>query len=98
MNEVHQKLTFLNIIKRYNIDEETFTNIVNNYPQGTLTSGRKWYPEEGEEQECCHHIRRPSANWPWSLYRHCLSTKHIALKYNVPTKCIMEITRFITQK
>lgn len=47
-------------------------------PSGKTDNGGRWYPSTGEKRECCNLIREPSRAFPWSLYKHCNSVKHIA--------------------
>lgn len=46
-------------------------------PSGKTDKGGRWYPDDSEERKCCKYIRQPSRDWPWSLYKHCGSIKHI---------------------
>ena len=45
-------------------------------PQGFKRSG-KWHPDALEHASCCDAVRSPSKAHPFSLYRHCLTRKHI---------------------
>jgi hypothetical protein len=47
------------------------------HPAGRTEKGQKWYPKDEEVVSCCAHVREPSHKCPWSLYKHCLSKKHI---------------------
>ena len=49
----------------------------NYVPLGKSDSGGRWYPDEEEIYDCCKGIRSPSRSYPWSLYKHCKSKKHI---------------------
>lgn len=44
---------------------------------GKTDSGSRWYPSDEERCSCCEYIRSPSRAYPWSLYKHCHSRKHI---------------------
>jgi hypothetical protein len=47
-------------------------------PHGQKDSGGRWYPDDVKEAvSCCSSIRSPSHKYPWSLFKHCLSLKHI---------------------
>lgn len=46
------------------------------HPAGSYDRQGRWYPNEGEEQECGKAIRSPSRAWPHSLMMHCRSLKH----------------------
>lgn len=45
-------------------------------PQGFKQFG-KWHPNVLEHSSCCDAVRSPSKAHPFSLYRHCLTRKHI---------------------
>jgi hypothetical protein len=45
--------------------------------RGFSRAGGKWYPAEEESCSCCSSIRSPSHGYPYSLYKHCQSRKHI---------------------
>ena len=47
------------------------------YPDGKKDSGGRWYPDDFEKCSCCSSIRSPSRSYPWSLWHHCRSAKHI---------------------
>ena len=46
-------------------------------PKGKYDKGRRWYPYEEETCTCCSGIRSPSRAFPYSLYKHCSSKKHL---------------------
>jgi hypothetical protein len=46
-------------------------------PDGRSDNGGRWYPSDTEKCSCCDNIRSPSHAYPWSLYKHCYSMKHI---------------------
>lgn len=48
------------------------------HPCGQFDGAGRWYPNGGEEQECCSDIRRPTRAWPYSLMLHCRTRRHIA--------------------
>lgn len=53
------------------------------HPTGTFDNARRWYPDEGEKQECCERIHSPSRTNPYSYLVHCRSYEHVARQYNV---------------
>jgi hypothetical protein len=61
----------LNIIAKY------FYKIHPHAPTGKNDSGGRWYPSDQERCSCCKDIRSPSRDYPWSLFKHCCSLKHI---------------------
>lgn len=52
-------------------------------PAGKFERGGRWWPSDEEWAECCWRIRRPSRAWPLSVYRHCLTIKHVARLFGV---------------
>jgi len=40
---------------------------------GKCDNGKRWYPSQS--YKCCT-TRAPSRNYPWSLFKHCLTYKH----------------------
>jgi len=46
-------------------------------PSGKTDKGGRWYPDELESCSCCTSVRSPSRSWPWSLWKHCNTLKHI---------------------
>lgn len=60
----------------------------NSSPSGRSDNGGRWYPDDGEKCDCCDKVRSPSRSYPWSLWKHCKSKKHIknwVLKQTDPT-------------
>jgi hypothetical protein len=55
-------------------------------PEGKTDSGGRWYPSEREERGCCQEVRGPSRSYPWSLFKHCCSMKHVAELFDVVYK------------
>ena len=49
----------------------------NYVPLGKTDNGGRWYPDPEEECSCCKSIRSPTRSYPWSLYKHCKSKKHV---------------------
>lgn len=47
-------------------------------PSGYTDNGGRWFPNDDEKQSCCDNIRYPSRAYPWSLYKHCFSSTHVA--------------------
>lgn len=45
------------------------------YPKGYMI--HRWDPHDEERRDCCNHVREPSRAYPWSLYNHCKTLKHI---------------------
>lgn len=67
-------------------------------PGGQSDSGGRWYPSSIEKCDCCNSIRTPSRSYPWSMFKHCCSKKHIKnlilkapthLSENIPTALAM---------
>lgn len=52
------------------------------HPVGRTDHGR-WNEDSGERAECCRSVRAPSRAYPWSMYKHCFSMKHIACLHGV---------------
>lgn len=46
-------------------------------PSGKTDKGGRWYPDDIERCSCCASIRSPSRSYPWSIWKHCKSAKHI---------------------
>jgi hypothetical protein len=46
-------------------------------PTGHKDNGGRWYPDNDEKCMCCNNIRSPSRAYPWSLWKHCKSKKHV---------------------
>ena len=66
-------------------------------PDGSTDRGGRWYPNKAEENGCCNSIRTPSRAWPWSLYRHCCSAKHVAWGFGLGVADVGPIRRAILQ-
>jgi hypothetical protein len=49
----------------------------NRHPVGKTDKGGRWFPDDSEECSCCQAIRSPSRAYPWSLWKHCKSSKHL---------------------
>lgn len=47
------------------------------YPVGSTDNGGRWYPADQEACSCCNSVRGPSRTWPWSLWKHCKTAKHV---------------------
>lgn len=57
--------------------------IIKDYvPEGTWDLAGRWYPHDEEKCECCSGLRSPSRDYPKSLWKHCLTKKHIKNKVN----------------
>lgn len=52
-------------------------------PHGHFDNTNRWWPEPGEMQQCCEHIRNPSRQRPNTLLQHCRTIRHIACLYLV---------------
>lgn len=61
------------------------------HPKGEFDKARRWEPSENEKSDCCSHIRKPSARWPYSLMVHCRTAEHIASLCGVTTKEVKAI-------
>ena len=46
-------------------------------PSGQTDNANRWIPTDSERFSCCEGIRSPSRAYPWSMYKHCHSKKHI---------------------
>lgn len=46
-------------------------------PRGKTDKAQRWSPYDIERCTCCDSIRTPSRSYPWSLYKHCCSIKHV---------------------
>lgn len=64
------------------------------HPQGRLDKG-KWHPLADEKQTCCSSIRSPSLTYPWTLYIHCFSLKHVC---NMHKANITEVKYILSKK
>lgn len=54
-----------------------------NYPpSGIKDKTNVWWPIPWEVRECCRAIK-PSIAFPWTLYKHCCTTRHVANLMNV---------------
>jgi hypothetical protein len=65
------------------------------YPSGKSDNGGRWYPDPLERRACCAQIREPSRAWPWSLWHHCHTAKHVAYLYDLDP---LALRRYITAK
>jgi hypothetical protein len=52
-------------------------------PIGHYDNRGVWWPEPCEVRRCCQELRNPSSSWAWTLRKHCFTTKHILMLYNV---------------
>lgn len=64
-------------------------------PRGSTDNADRWYPDKDERHGCCSHIRSPSGRWPWSLYRHAYSAKHVACSYGLTVTDVGPVRRAI---
>ena len=72
---------------------------------GRSDKAGRWYPDANEVRSCCTSIRQPTRSYPWSLYSHCRSIKHIrnwyldhptdTFKYMMGVSCKSELALFI---
>jgi hypothetical protein len=53
------------------------------HPDGRTDKGGRWYPAMTERNICCDSVRKPTRSYPWSLWKHCHSLKHVACKYGL---------------
>ena len=53
------------------------------HPDGRTDKGGRWYPADTERSTCCDSVRGPTRSYPWSLWKHCHSLKHVACKYGL---------------
>ena len=64
------------------------------HPEGRRDRGGRWYPMEGEAQECCRKIRPPSRAWPYSYLIHCRSIEHVARRHGIEPKLLRGIIAY----
>lgn len=64
-------------------------------PQGLRSTAGIWLPFPSEVAGCCKHITRPQARYPWALYRHCCTAKHIAEAFDVPHKDLASAVKLL---
>lgn len=62
-------------MKNLNIVAKIISKTV--YPMGSKDNGGRWYPSKIEKASCCENVRSPSRQWPWSLWEHCRTQKHV---------------------
>ncbi|HYE72079.1 MAG TPA: hypothetical protein VEF04_02060 [Blastocatellia bacterium] len=67
------------------------------HPEGEFDSKQRWFPSRSERRHCCESVRTPSAKWPYSLMKHCRSSKHVAEKYGI-TERELNRARFLVEK
>jgi len=46
------------------------------HPAGRFDHAGRWFPDH--EHACCHHLRAPSRQWPYSLLTHARTLAHVA--------------------
>lgn len=63
--------------QKYQNEKALVNYFKNRYPDGKKDKGSRWYPDESERCSCCASIRSPSRSFPWSLWHHCKSIKHL---------------------
>ena len=68
------------------------------HPEGTFDKAKRFQPSEQESRDCCNHIRRPSARFPYSLMVHCRTIEHIANLYEVDTTELRRLVRAIQKE
>ena len=59
--------------------------------RGLHDKGGRWHPDKEERQDCCHTVYRPSREYPLSLYRHCLSIRHVASLFNADKREVIKL-------
>lgn len=52
-------------------------------PSGRWDGASRFYPSDDEHRECCDDIRDPSRAYPYSLWSHVHSARHVAALYDV---------------
>lgn len=65
-------------------------------PVGFKDSGGRWFPRTSgvsEHRECCDKVRQPTRAFPYSLYKHCMSLKHVAAIFEVDAKDLRRAMR-----
>jgi len=56
------------------------------HPRGEFDKRGRFYPSDAEKCDCCKSVRRPTAQWPYSLMLHCRTMEHIAHLFGVDIK------------
>jgi len=60
------------------------------HPDGSFDSKGRWHASNSELQDCCAGIRVPSASYPYSQMTHCRTATHVALKFKVVRKELLQ--------
>lgn len=64
-------------------------------PAGTRDSGGRWDPAEAERRPCCAGSRSPSRRYPWSLYRHAFTARHVAALEDVDARALRSLVAWL---
>jgi hypothetical protein len=54
-------------------------------PSGRTDHGGRWHPSDDERAACCALVRTPTRSFPWSLYTHCFTLRHMASALGLTT-------------
>ena len=63
------------------------------FPQGRADSGGRWFPSDPERCPDCSHVYQPSRSYPWTIFKHCFTLKHVAANHQVDAKEVRRITK-----
>ena len=66
-------------------------------PDGKTDRAGRFYPSESEKCDCCNGLSSPTRAYPMTLLSHCRTAKHVSRKYNVDTKAMREMVKFIEE-
>ena len=67
------------------------------HPDGSFDQATRWYPSDGERQECCRYIRGPSRKFPYGYLTHCRSLPNVASLYGVDEIVLRSLARNVTK-
>jgi hypothetical protein len=65
-------------------------------PSGRTDNAGRWYPTPQERRACCDAVRPPSRTWPYSLYSHCCTVRHVAALYDLDERTLRQHLRDTT--
>lgn len=68
-------------------------------PAGFKDRDRQWRPYLNEMRKCCSTIHYPSRHYSSSLYKHCLTYRHIANLFHVDVRALRtEVARLLRER
>lgn len=85
MDEKTLEAIYLYLLRKFSIQ----------HPSGYTDKGGRWLPANNEEQPCCEKVRYPSRAYPWSLYKHCHTSTHIANLTGVPKSTLLNYKTYL---